>query len=145
MSTKLNSIILSDDITDRMKVLLKETKNHRLEYGFDICKKNNDLIMRNECHGTLCSLELPQGCNTDEKLVGDYHTHPRGDSLMSNSDAHVACRLDFSCVGSIPKKHYRISCHIKKPNINIANCREEVLEEGVDVIYNKYFRQINIL
>ena len=60
MSTKLNSIILSDDITDRMKVLLKETKNHRLEYGFDICKKNNDLIMRNESHGTLCSLELPQ-------------------------------------------------------------------------------------
>ena len=145
MTSKLNSIVLPDSITNRMKALLKDTRNHRLEYGFDICRKNNDLIMRNECHGTLCSVELPQGCNTDEILTGDYHSHPRGDSLMSNSDMHVACRLDFSCIGSSPKKHDRILCHIRKPNTNITDCREDVLRKGADNIYDKYFRQINIL
>ena len=48
-----------------MKALLEETKNYRLEYGFDVCcGKNNDLIIRNECRGTLCSINLPQHIKT---------------------------------------------------------------------------------
>lgn len=145
MPTKLNSITLPDNITNRMRVLLKETKNNRLEYGFDICKKNNNLIMRNECHGTLCSIELPQGCNADEKLVGDYHTHPRGTSLMSNSDMHIACKLDFSCIGSSHKKQDRILCHIRKSDVNVTVCREDSFRQGPDnSISDKYFRQIDI-
>jgi hypothetical protein len=145
MPTRLNSITLPDNITNRMKVLLKETKNNRLEYGFDICGKNNNLIMRNECHGTLCSIELPRGCNTDEKLVGDYHTHPRGTSLLSNSDMHIACRLNFSCIGSSHKKQDRILCHIRKSDVNITDCREDSFSRTPDNnISDKYFRQIDI-
>lgn len=145
MPTKLNSITLPDNITNRMKVLLKETKNNRLEYGFDICGKNNNLIMRNECHGTLCSIELPRGCNTDEKLVGDYHTHPRGTSLLSNSDMHIACRLNFSCIGSSHKKQDRILCHIRKSDVNVTDCREDSFRQDPDNnISDKYFRQIDI-
>lgn len=146
MPTKLNSIILPDDIINRMKVLLKETKINRLEYGFDICQKNNNLTMRNECHGTLCSIELPQGCDADEKLVGDYHTHPRGTSLLSNSDMHVACRLNFSCVGSSQKKKDRILCHIRKSDVNITDCREDSFRQGSgNSTSDKYFRQIDMI
>lgn len=146
MPTKLSFIALPDNITSRMKALLKETKNNRLEYGFDICQKDNNLIMRNECHGTLCSIELPQGCNADEKLIGDYHTHPRGTSLLSNSDMHIACRLDFSCIGSSHKKKDRILCHIRKPKVNVTDCREDSLIRGEDDnISDKYFRQIYII
>ena len=157
MSTRSNSytpkdniannikVTLPDNITNRMKTLLKETKNNRLEYGFDICKKNNNLMMRNECHGTLCSIQLPQGCNADEKLVGDYHTHPRGTSLMSNSDMHIACRLDFSCIGSSHKKHDRILCHIRRHDTNVTDCREDSLRQGADSISDKYFRQEDVI
>lgn len=146
MPTKLNSIILPDNIINRMKVLLEETKSNRLEHGFDMCQKDNNLTMRNECHGTLCSIELPQGCNTDEKLAGDYHTHPRGTSLLSNSDMYIACRLDFSCIGSSPKKKDRILCHIRKSNINVTDCREDSFRQDSDnSISDKYFRQIDMI
>ena len=146
MPTKLNSIILTDNIKNRMKMLLKETKNNRLEYGFDICEKNKNLIMRNECHGTLCSIELPRGCNPDEKLVGDYHTHPRGTSLLSDSDMHIACKLDFSCIGSSHKKKDRILCHIRKPGTNLTDCQEDSFRQGSDnSISDKYFRQIDVI
>ena len=141
----LNRITLADNVIDRMKTLLKETKKHNLEYGFDICRKNDNLIMRNECHGTICSIELPRGCELDEKLVGDYHTHPRGTSLLSSSDMHVACKLDFSCIGSRYKKHENIICHVKRPNVNVSDCREDAIEKGADIMADKYFKKINIL
>ena len=153
MSTKLNSITLSDNITNKMKKLLKDTKNHRLEYGFDICRKNNDLKMRNECNGTLCSIELPKGCDTDEKLIGDYHTHPRGKSVMSDSDMHVACRLDFSCIGSSFSGNDRILCFIRKPGTNSSDCKRDALSmldteekflSNFNKISDKYFTKIDL-
>ena len=156
MSTKLNSIILPNNIINRMKVLLEETKIYRLEYGFDVCGKNNDLIIRNECRGTLCSINLPQQCETGERLIGDYHTHPRpGTGAMSDTDMYDACGLYFSCVGSSYFGQDRITCLIRKPDTNKIDCQKDVLPEdkgdnrkfllNYNRLRDKYFRQIDIL
>ena len=155
MPTKLNSIILPDNLTNKMKVLLEETKISRLEHGFDVCSKNNDLIIRNVCRGTICSIELPQGCETDERLVGDYHTHPRGPSIMSDSDMHVACKLDFSCIGSSFFGRDRIKCLVRKSDTNSIDCQKDVIPEvktdtrrfisNYKRLRDTYFRQIDIL
>lgn len=139
MHIKLNSVVLQDNIIDRMKILLNQTKNDRLEHGFDVCRKNNNLIIRNECRGTICSLDLPQKCDINEKLVGDYHTHPRGIAKMSDTDMYDACQLDFSCIGSVLQN--RIACYIRYPNINIDKCKED---SNRDAPSDKYFRQTDI-
>lgn len=155
MPTRLNSIILPDNITNRMKDLLGETKNIRLEHGFDICNKNNDLVIRNECRGTLCSINLPRRCEIEERLVGDYHTHPRGTILMSQTDMYDACSLDFSCIGSSYLGQDRIRCLVRKPDNNKIDCQEDVIpKENADTqkfllnytrLSEKYFGQIDIL
>lgn len=155
MPTKLNSIILPNNITNRMKELLRETKNIRLEHGFDVCSKNDDLILRGECRGTLCSLDLPQRCEIEERLVGDYHTHPRGTSLMSQTDMYDACGLDFSCIGSSYFEQDRIKCYVRKTDTNRTDCQEDVIpKEKADTqtfllnynrLSDKYFRQIDII
>ena len=155
MSTKLNSIILQNNIINKMKALLEETKNYRLEYGFDVCGKNNDLIIRNECRGTLCSINLPQLCEAEERLVGNFHTHPRGPSIMSDTDMYDACGLDFSCIGSSFFDQDRITCLVKKPDANTIDCQKDVIPEGkadtrrfisnYSRLRDKYFRKIDIL
>ena len=156
MTIKLNSIILPDNITNKMKALLEKTKNSRLEHGFDVCcDKNNDLVIRNECRGTLCSIDLPQLCEKEERLVGDFHTHPRGPSIMSDTDMYDACGLDFSCVGSSFFGQDRITCLIRKPDVNTIDCQKDVFPEGktdtrrfisnYSRLRGKYFRKIDIL
>lgn len=153
MSIKLNSYILSDELIDKMKDRLNETRKNGLELGFNICKTNDTLISKDDCIGTTCQISIQKECSEQEKTpkVGDYHTHPHGPAFMSPTDTWKACGLDFRCVGSVNSG--KINCFVRKKNTSTEDCRNGITGEfrgaiqfyrALSYTHETYFDKINI-
>jgi hypothetical protein len=114
MTIKLNSFILSDNIIDKMKKDLDETKIENREIGFIFCLNltDNILIDRGHCKGDGCKIVAHPFCKADEKFVGGYHTHPGNISEPSIPDMVEMYRQKFECIGG--GSDDKIKCYVRK-------------------------------
>ncbi len=155
MPTKLNSYTIQDNIIDKMKTILEQTKKDGIEHGFDLCSKDNDLVIRNICEGDKCHIKLVKKCEKGEILAGSYHTHPKGTlGSWSPDDMHGACEEDFSCLGYNWYGKGRIKCIVRKSDTNTEKCKEDIAPGGryniqsyasrYHQLLNKYFKQVYI-
>ena len=115
MPTRLNSVILPDDIIKKMKDKLEETRIKKIETGFSLCKEidKNVLKFGNECEGTECRITRPfQRCKGTDWYEGLYHTHPIEEARPSTADLYGLYLDGLGCIGSA--KNNNIKCFIRK-------------------------------
>ncbi len=121
MSIKLNSYILPDQVIQKMRSDIEDTKKLGLEIGFNLCTKDTigELQDEKRCVGSSCSLKgWKPGCESKGKHVGIFHTHPivpkasKGDSSPSMSDLIGAYTYGIMCVGGAGDN--KIQCSIRK-------------------------------
>ena len=126
MSVKLNSFVLSDNIIKKMDIQLDKTRDIGIEHGFNLCKDNDNIIVKDECTGTTCEIKIMRECSDQEitPKVGDYHTHPRGTPEMSIMDMKRACLFDFKCIGATTDNS--IKCFIRKKVKYPEKCSKEI-------------------
>ena len=147
MPKNLNSFILPDNVIQRMKVDIEDTKRLGVEIGFNLCTKDtsNELQDEKYCKGSSCKLTgWSPGCTSKGKHVGIFHTHtivPKksmGESSPSMSDITTAYRYGVMCIGGAGDN--KIACIIRKdktadPKI-IKSIRADV------EMYEKPFRHV---
>lgn len=164
MTIKLNSYSLPEDVVEKMRLKIEETRQKKIELGFGLCRMKyvNTLKSGSECSGNECSVLPIQECQTGT-YVGGYHTHPSGTAEPSIADLRNAYINDVECVGSV--KEDAIRCFIrngnKKPQdekgiISIVKEIEEPLptilneeqhkiwKSARDEILNKHFQTVDI-
>jgi hypothetical protein len=119
MSKNLNSFILTDDIIDIMKQKIKKTETIGREHGFNLCHTKGIKELKDDTHciGTDCSISFEKTCKattakTVWKKVGDFHTHPSGNSEPSLSDLWNAYHYGIECIGGTKDK--KITCYVRK-------------------------------
>ena len=164
MVIKLNSYILPENIVDKMKTKIEETREKKIELGFGLCRMRNTNIIRpgKDCTGTECALTQIKECPSG-LYIGGYHTHPRTGTKPSIADLAVAYYDDVGCIGSV--KENDIKCIVRtgpiiqqgKQEINDAlENIEELLPAVVskeefqkwdntrDDLINKYFKVVEV-
>lgn len=101
MAIKLNSYALPEDVVEKMRLKIEETRQKNIELGFGLCRmKNvNTLKSGHECIGNECSIVQMPECPTG-LYIGGYHTHPEGTANPSIADLRNAYANDVECVGS---------------------------------------------
>lgn len=114
MPTKLNSFILPDNVIQKMKRKVEDSRIKDIEFGFNLCAENGNLHDENPCTGTACAVDIPKGC-TRGKHVGLFHTHTHTNSEPSIQDIANAYLIGINCIGSTEEKS--IKCHIRKDAI----------------------------
>lgn len=110
MRTRLNSYILPDNIKNDMIDTLDKTQLN--EEGFALCSQNNTITKGEYGIGTSNRLMFgPMPCK-NEKFLGFYHTHPKGDSQPGAEDLYRCGRIKIVCTGG--KKDNKRMCHTYK-------------------------------
>lgn len=124
MVTKLNSYVLPENVVEKMRAKIIETKEKNIELGFGLCRLKfiNTLKTGSECTGDKCSIEQVPECPTG-LYVGGYHTHPRGTANPSIADLRNAYVNDVECVGSV--KEDAIRCFVR------IGPREPIYEKNI--------------
>lgn len=124
MVTIVNSFILSDDIVNKMKGKIEETREKQIELGFGLCHigKSNIIMPGGDCTGTECSLTEVRGCRVGS-YVGGYHTHPKTGTKPSIADLLAAYDVGVECIGSV--KENDIKCVIRAGSL-APEIREEI-------------------
>lgn len=114
MTRKLNSYILTDELKEVMRKRLYETRDEKREKGFTLCSKLNNVISaRGDHKGDQNKIKIdPEVCYKDEKFLGGYHTHLRGDSNPSITDLSHCGVHKIVCIGGV--KDDEIKCQIWK-------------------------------
>lgn len=134
MTTRLNSYVLADKVKKKMKGKLYDSRQTKEEMGFTLCSKSDNIIRaRGDHKGDSRKIKIdPGACNTDEKFLGGYHTHPGGDSSASIIDLSHCGLHKIICIGG--DKDDRIKCQIwKQKQIS----KEDVLIIAEDIKNNK--------
>lgn len=111
---KLNGFKLRDDTISVMKDLLQDTKQNKLERGFDLCSNiiTKELSARNICTGSRCEIRPKSKCKYGEGMEGGFHTHPDLTSKPSLADLVMGLQFGIECVGGV--KDNSIKCFVKK-------------------------------
>lgn len=101
MAIRLNNYILTDELKEVMRNKLYETREEKRETGFTLCSKPDNIINARGDHiGDPNKIKIdPEVCNKDERFLGGYHTHPRGDSSPSVTDLSHCGVHKIVCVG----------------------------------------------
>lgn len=130
MTTKLNSYILPENVIEKMKVKIAETKEKNIELGFGLCRLKfvNTLTPGSECVGNDCSIVQWPTCPVG-LYVGGYHTHPTGGVQPSIADLRNAYINDIECVGSA--KENAIRCFVR------SGPRESIDEKKITAIFEE--------
>lgn len=111
MSVKLNSFTLPDNVIQKMKIKIEDSRFAATEVGFNLCAEDGTIHDEHPCIGTECSIYIPKGC-TRGKQVGLFHTHPYTSSEPSISDIANAYHIGINCIGSTEEKS--IKCYTRK-------------------------------
>ena len=120
--------------TDKLKDIIIKSEKEDIEYGLRFCK-NGKITATGMCSGKSCAVELERCEN--KKLMGSFHTHPRGSpndiyyTNLSEGDISdsVSNNEDFSCIGLVQKKRPIIKCYL--PYYGVDN------DIAIDVIKTK--------
>lgn len=101
MKTKLNGYSLPEELKKKMRDTLHNTQQTKLEMGFTLCSKSDNIIMSRGYHiGSSYEIEInPRSCEKDEKYLGGYHTHPSDDSHASARDLRYCGMTKMTCIG----------------------------------------------
>ncbi len=164
MPIKLNSYTLPDDVVEKMKIKIKETKEKKIELGFGLCRMKyvNTLKPGVECTGDECKIIQMPECPTG-LYVGGYHTHPSGIAAPSIADLKNAYMNDVECVGA-PEED-AIRCFVRLghrkqedekyiiskfkdveenyPKV-VDNAQYERWKSARDEIWNKHFQTVDV-
>lgn len=125
MVTMLNSFILPEDIVQKMKDKIAETRDKEIELGFSLCRTKSNIIRTgDDCTGTECKLESLKECRIGS-YIGGYHTHPKGTTKPSITDLATAYNIGVECIGSV--KEDDIKCIVRIGNV-ILQVKEDILE-----------------
>ncbi len=164
MITKLNSYALQEDVVEKMKLKIEETRQKKIELGFGLCSMKFVNILKPgiECSGDECSIIRVPGCPTGT-YVGGYHTHPEGPAEPSIADLKTAYVNDVECVGSAKEDTIRCFVRIgqrkKQDEKTIISKLKEVAESlpktirkeqydiwknARDEILTKYFQAVDV-
>lgn len=123
MSIKVNSFIFSDKLINKMKNKYRESIELNKEIGFNLCQKTNgDIVDRYQFTGTEYRLDSTRyECPKNEKLVGNFHTHP-----FSGSDASLADLSNTYVIGTmcIAGRDTEINCFTRKGEYNEKSHKE---------------------
>jgi len=111
MSTKLNSFILPDNVIQKMKRKVEDSRIKDIEVGFNLCTENGNLHDENPCTGTTCAVDIPKGC-AKGRHVGLFHTHTYTSSEPSIQDIANTYQIGINCIGSTKEKN--IKCYVRK-------------------------------
>lgn len=141
MTIKLNSYSLPEDVIDKMRLKIEETRQKNIELGFGLCRMKyvNTLKPGDDCSGDECSILPIQECRTGT-YVGGYHTHPSGTAEPSIADLRNAYIHDVECVGSA--KEEDIKCFIRTGHRNPQDEKDIIstvkeIEEPLPAIINE--------
>ncbi len=165
MSIRLNSYVLPEDVVEKMRLKIEETRQKNIELGFGLCRMKyvNTLKPGEECSGNECSIKQMPECQTG-LYVGGYHTHPVGTAEPSIADLKNAYINDVECVGSTKDNDIRCFVRIghRKPDDEkdiISKYKEveenlpktitgeqyQIWKNARDEILNKHFQTVNVL
>jgi proteasome lid subunit RPN8/RPN11 len=103
MAFELGERVIKKLGSDMERLTLMSDKR---EHGFIICEKDGDIVKTGQCVGGECHIKLNKKCESGEKKLGDFHTHPDGKSQPSETDlilGHWKNHL-VDCIGSVEKK-----------------------------------------
>lgn len=111
MSTELNGHILPDKIKHDMISKLDDTQQDEL--GFALCSEDNIILEGKHTTGTPDGITIDSSmCKKEEKFLGGYHTHSRGDSYPSAEDLIRCGTFKIICTGG--KSDNKIRCNTWK-------------------------------
>lgn len=164
ITIKLNSYVLPEDVVEKMKLKIEETRQKKIELGFGLCRMKfvNTLKPGHECIGNECSIVQMPECPTG-LYIGGFHTHPSGVAEPSIADLKNAYINDVECVGAPEEDAIRCFVRLgyRKPEEEkhiISQFKEieepfpKVVEENQyqrwknarDEILNKHFQTVNV-
>ena len=92
---------LMEEFRPIIESLIDRSLQKNREYGFLVCREDDDLSIAGVCEGTKCRINNIEGC--EGKDVGMFHTHPSAYTpAMSGRDVTYAVyhNHDFSCIGT---------------------------------------------
>ena len=120
MPIKLGKYTLSDNLIDRMKKTMKDTRRGKKDITFNLYDESGDLIERDYAvtnQGSPTPIIIKEGC------VGNFHTHFTSTSKMSPIDAFFASRINMMIIGGI--RDNKIICYMIREGES-ANCEKEL-------------------
>lgn len=164
MPIKVNSFIFSDTLINKMKNKYRESIELNKETGFTLCQKiSGDIVDRHQCVGTECRLDtIRYECPKNEKLVGEFHTHPMASSRASLADLSNAYGIGMTCIAG---RDVKINCFKRKGEYNNKSHAEiydayikykkpllahrdiesmEKLDDKIEEMTTKYFNRTKI-
>ncbi len=114
MGTKLNGYILTEELKKKMRDTLLETQQTKVEMGFTLCSKpDNIIVSRGDHSGESLKIKIDsEVCEKDEKFLGGYHTHFGTDSSASATDLRYCGTDKTTCIGGDTDN--KIMCYIWK-------------------------------
>jgi len=80
---KLKTIL--EKFKDDFKRLIDKTLEENVEYGFMICKRDDELIKRGETIGKKRTVYL-KNCGEGEERIASFHTHPLKKPVIPSPD-----------------------------------------------------------
>jgi len=120
MPIKLGKYTLSDNLIDRMKQTMKDTRREKKDITFNLYDESGDLIERDYAvtnQGSPTPIIIKEGC------IGNFHTHFTSVSKMSPIDAFFACRINMMIIGGI--RDNKIICYMIREGESV-NCEKEL-------------------
>lgn len=140
MSINVNSFILPDNIINKMKNKIEESKKKGLELGFNLYTKEDtkELQDTSHCIGMACEITMDKTCQNKGNYVGRFHAHPTMSSLPSIQDLAVGHEEGMTCVGGASDN--KIRCYTRKERV-IFRPTLEFIKSTRD-IYEKPARKV---
>lgn len=130
MSKNIGPYKLPDEIVKLMKDKIDDTDKTKREIGFILYKNTNNILSEGtQCVGNRCYIPQiihPKCNNPKDKVIGLFHTHPKGNDI-SGGDFATACILDIFCLGTKGRDDRRINCYLRKSN------KDECLKDAAKI------------
>lgn len=152
MAIKLNGYTLSNNSIDIMRNALDRSRRIEKEIGSTLCSRQDNVIkLRGEYEGESDKVKIDtEVCDKDEKFLGGYHTHPKGDSTPGITDLSHCGTFKVICTGGA--KNNKINCNVwkekqisKEDAANIAKDINENKKQPTNKDHKTSFNCINTM
>ncbi len=130
---KIDKYSISDNLIEQMNIYRKKTNKDGIERGFSLCQipGKRNITAGSKCIGDTCNVDiLKSECSKGKIRIGDFHTHPSGNSDMSATDIHSSkFRMDdINCVSGSEN----IKCYTPK---KVKGCTESKARKLINTKY----------
>lgn len=104
--------ILGDDVITAIVDQTKSSEEDNKERSFPLCTRDSKHIEYNgkTCIGSECRVDVQKECMTGYEYVGEFHVHPDGKSLTSDSTPSSGDLLGIIYDALSSSEHKKFSC-----------------------------------